>query len=266
MYPFSLGLPFFAPIPHIDTIRSRLFDRMMKDPGGHWVNGLGCVMSSLDTFVYPEEKILRGIKLIERQSWNSGFYHPMPGAMPEKIDAPQGVIYHDIRPQAFAQACWIGAVANLAVRRMPFGLALRPSGFVGTLRDYHWQDSVIDFTCPPVEGLPLLLVDDTPVAHTLQLPAGQPGTGRHSVRLTEGGQAPVLARTTLRLEDVASGGDAVSYRGEAFGFAEVAFLDSVEVIGVTAGDGSSIPFEEYQDGRLILIRFHHIGPVEVQCR
>jgi len=265
MYPFSLGLPFFAPIPHVDTIRSRLFDRMMEDPGGHWVNGLGCVMSSLDTFVYSEEKIIRGLKLIERQSWVSGFYHPMPGAMPEKVDAPQGVIYHDIRPQAFAQACWIGAVANLVVRRMPFGLAVRPSSFVGAIRDYHWQDAVIDFECPPVEGLPLLTVDGVPMPHTLQLPSGPIDIGRHTIRLVEGGVAPVLARTTLRLEDVEAANGEVSFTGESFGFAEVTFLDAVHVLEISSEDGTTLPYDRYQDGRLVVIRFRQVGRVRVRC-
>jgi hypothetical protein len=265
MYPFSLGLPLFAPIPHADTIRSRLFDRMMENPGGHWVNGLGCVMASLDTFVYPEEKILAGLKLIERQSWNSGFYHPMPGAMPEKVDAPQGVIYHDIRPQAFAQACWMGALANLVVRRMPFGLAVRPSRFIKTLRDFHWQDAVIDFACPAVDGLPLLLLDGEPVAHTLQLPDGKPGHGHHTIQLTEGGLAPVLARTSLRLNRIEAAEGRVRFAGIAYGFAEVSFLDAVQGLEITSEDGTAIAFSQSIEGRLVVIRFQHLGAVQVSC-
>lgn len=265
MYPFSLGLPLFAPIPQKDSIRASLFEYMMRSPSGHWTNALGCVMASLDTLVYPEEKIIEGLRLIERQSMQSGFYHPMPGAMPEKIDAPQGVIYHDIRPQAFAQACWMGALSNLAVRRMPFGLAVRPSAFMRSLHAFEWKDALLDIATGPVEGLPVLQMDGERVGHTLQIPNDLLGAGDHEVRVEGNGALPVLARTTMQLDSVEVAAEAVCYLGQSFGFTEAAFLEAVTLDTITAEDGSAVPYKRTTDGPLVVIEFNHVGPVLIKC-
>ncbi len=64
---------------------------------------------------------------IKEQSNRPGKYLPMGGAMPEKIDIPDGLLYHDIRPQGFAIGSFLAAWSSLGVRRLPFGLAVRPT-------------------------------------------------------------------------------------------------------------------------------------------
>lgn len=265
VYVWALSLPIFAPVPGIDGIRRRLLEHLLRQPGGHWVNGICSVVASLDTFVCPEQLLIDAIELITSQSMTPGAYLPMGGAMPEKCDAPQGNIYHDIRPQAFAQSSWLAALANLGVRRLHHGLAVRATRYLRAISDYAWQGRSISFEFTGVNGLPLLVINGTPCAHTLQLPEETLDRTENTVSLRSGGAHPCLVRSTARLERVAADKRTVTYSMSAHGATELVFAAQPRSCDVSDASGSPIVSSHAAHDGLHFITFTARGPVTVRA-
>ncbi|MGF1449858.1 MAG: hypothetical protein ACFB20_10635 [Opitutales bacterium] len=240
VYVWALTLPTFAPIPGIDGIRRKLLRTLMAEPDGHWINGICATIAALDTWVCPESELVAAIEQITRQSGRSGTFLPMPGAMPEKFDAPQGNLYHDIRPQAFAQSAWLGACANLGVRRLPYGLAVRPSKWLKHLKRYAWRGRRLDFDFACGTERPQLVIDGEPAPHTLQLPEDRLSAETPQIALTEHvHHQPLWLRSTVRLQRCeAVGSGKARYWLTAFGLSEIVFADALDAVSLRPADES----------------------------
>jgi len=266
VYVWAFCLPTFAPIPGIDGLRRRLLEDLMRNPAGHWINGLCAVIASLDTWVCPETILIDAIDRIGAQAMKSGRYLPMAGTIPEKFDAPEGNLYHDIRPQAFAQSSWLAACANLGVRRLPFGLAVRPTRVLASLRDYQWRGRAVSFSFPKVDGRPVLVINGRPVPHTLQVPEAALADGANEVTLLGGGRHPCLLRSTVRLESVAVKGGDVTYALTAFGPAELVFAEEPRGAAARDGSGRELPLAHSAADGLHFVRFEARGEATFRCR
>ena len=238
----------------------------MRNPAGHWINGLCAVIASLDTCVCPETILIDAIDRIGAQAMKSGRYLPMAGTIPEKFDAPEGNLYHDIRPQAFAQSSWLAACANLGVRRLPFGLAVRPTRVLALLRDYQWRGRTVSFSFPKVDGRPVLVINGRPVPHTLQVPEAALADGANEVTLLGGGRHPCLLRSTVRLESVAVKGGDVTYALTAFGPAELVFAEEPRGAVARDGSGRELPLAHSAADGLHFVRFEARGEATFRCR
>ncbi|MFW6032117.1 MAG: hypothetical protein ACOCTI_01925 [Phycisphaeraceae bacterium] len=265
VYVWALSLPIFAPVPGIDGIRQRLLERLMRWPAGHWVNGICSVIASIDPWVYPEDRLIEAIEMIGGQALEPGAVMPMGGAMMEKYDAPQGNLYHDIRPQAFSQSAWLAACSSLGVRRLPWGLAVRPTRYYERLDDYAWQGGTVSVKFAEVEGLPRIVVNGERVAHTLQIPESLLSEGASEVAIEDGGVHPLLLRSTARLETAGGEGGEATYEMAAYGPTELVFAERPDEVAVSGEDGEIEVAREASDG-LHFVRFSARGAVAVRVR
>jgi hypothetical protein len=263
VYFWALSLPIFAPIHGIDGIRARLLDELMDDPGGHWVNGICAVIAGLDTWVTSEEALVEAIRKVSEQSWRQGAYLPMGGAMPEKFDAPMGHNFHDIRPQAFAQSSWLAACANLGVRRLPFGLAARPTQFFSELSDYAWRGKALTFRFdqhnPQASDLPQLQINGQVMPHTLQLPEEALQGDAPRIALIDGGREPCLLRSTTRLHQAEPVEGGAEYHIQAFGSGELVFNQSPAEIELTDTQGQRVDLTLSEADGMSFARFSGRG-------
>ena len=205
VYVWAFCLPGLAPIPNADAIRLRLLRDVMHAPAMHWLNGIGALVASLDTLACEEGELLDVIRKLVAQGLKPGKYLPMGGAMPEKYDAPEGEYHHDIRPQAFAQSAFLAACVNLGVRRLPFGLAVRPTKVLERLGRYAWRGGEIDFIFPGDPNARRLVVNGVEIPGTLQIPESALQAGHNEVTLTRGPVEPRLVRSNVRLDRVQDG-------------------------------------------------------------
>ncbi len=264
VYVWGLALPTFAPVRGMDGIRCRLLDDLLDQPGGHWINSICSVIAAVDPWVCPEQKMMGAIDLIVRQSWNSGCYLPMPGAMPEKCDAPQGNRFHDIRPQAFAQSSWLAACSGLGVRRLPYGLAVRATQVFARLDRYAWRNGDVSFVFNSTDRLAKLKINGVEVLHTLQLPQTLLKGRPHSeVVLEDGGMEPCLLRSSLHLNDVRVDNGRITYDAEAFGLSEAVFSNEPAGIAVQNAANAAIPFETWCADGMGFVSFTARGSVRV---
>lgn len=261
-YLWAFSLPGLAPIPNIDALRIRLMRDVLARPRGHWINAITALIAAVDPLTCDEQELARGIHYLVAQGQRSGKYLPMPGTIPEKYDAPDGAYYDDIRPQAFAQSSFLAACTSLGVRRLPFGLAVRPTRFLEKLSSYAWRESRIDFVFGTAhEGVQ---IDGKPLSHSLQLPADALRPGRVTVTIGSLPDAGALARSNVNLLAIRTIGDEVIFDIEAPGLSELAFTRQPKSLRT---DGATVDNAAWsEESGLAFYRFSANGKRSLCCR
>lgn len=200
VYVWAFCLPGLAPIPNIDAIRLALLRDVMAAPCLHWLNGIAALSASVDPLTCDPEELHDVVRKLIAQGERSGRYLPMPGTLPEKYDAPDGNMYDDIRPQAFAQSGFLAACSSLGIRRLPFGLAARPTSFIRKWSAYAWRASELDFTFGAShKGIQ---INGTPVPRSLQIPNAAIPAGRVTISVGTLPEDGTLARSNVDLQSV----------------------------------------------------------------
>ncbi len=252
-YIWALAMPNFLPLEDRDTLHGALLDAILAKPEMHWINGICAAVAAADPWVHGEERLRAVLETVRSEAMTPGEFLPMGGAMPEKLGAPEGNLYHDIRPQGFAMAAWLGAWAGLGVRRLPYGLALRATKAYDCLENYPWRSSVLHFHFGPSGKSLALEIDGRRIDHTLQVPQDSLHRGECTVRLVEAAEpgGPLLLRSTVELLSV--GRDAsgrIVYRFGAYGLAEMVFAGLPGVVSLLDERGTAVSFHRSnQTGR-----------------
>lgn len=260
-YEWAFSLPSMAPIPHIDAIRLRILRAVMASPRMHWNNSLAVLVAAIDALQCHEAELLAVLNALAGQALKPGKYLPMGGALPEKFDAEEGAYYDDIRPQAFAQAAFLAAATSLGVRRLPFGLAVRPTRTLARLDAYVWRDAEIDFLFPSDPTRRQLLINGTPSANSWQIPDNLLRPGHNEVTWAPGEARCVLARSNVRLLAVHADDETVAYHIECFGESELAFTAEP---GEARLNALSMAPHAGREGDLWFLRFDHAGTLVVR--
>ena len=275
---WGLTIPNFAPLPDWDSVLAATMDQIIAEPEMHWINGIAGAMAAVDPWVYPEEKLLALHQRLAEETNRPGKFLPMGGAMPEKFNAPEGNLYHDIRPQGFAMGAWLGAWASLGVRRLPYGLALRPTTAFERLENYAWRGRTLTFhfdaqTSAHGEALALEVAGQR-VPGTLQVPedalekaaAGQEGDAARDVRLVAapGTIGPLWLRSTVELRGVAAVDDGERvYTFTAHGMSRITFSAPPASVALTDQQREPLPCEWTHDQGLTTLHFSAWGPVKL---
>ncbi len=258
---WGLAIPNFAPLPDWDAVLASVMDALADKPEMHFMNGICAAMAAVDPWLYPEDKLLAIHARIADETNRPGKFLPMAGAMPEKFAAPEGNLYHDIRPQGFAMGAWLAAWTALGLRRLPYGLALRPTKAFERIESYPWRGHTLDMHWGATGRGLALEVDGRTVPGTLQIPEARlHAHGRHAIRLVPAPERPLLLRSQVRLEDVEELGVRIAYHFTAFGLASLAFSDAPPHPRLTDLEGHPIPHVwKAQDGRVHTCFFTHFG-------
>ncbi|MGF1451898.1 MAG: hypothetical protein ACFB21_07490 [Opitutales bacterium] len=237
---WGLSMPNFAPLEDWDDVLAAVMDAIIANPEMHWLNGIASAMSAVDSWCYDERKLLRLHERLASETETPGKYLPMGGAMPEKFNAPQGNLYHDIRPQGFAMGAWLAAWSSLGLRRLRFGLALRPTVAFERIENFQWRGFSLHFHFGPTGRNLGLKVGSKHVEGTLQVPESLLADGQ-DIRLVESEPRALWLRSTVRLDSVEAAERTITYRAEAFGLASVTFSEDLESrLDLKAADGGSI--------------------------
>lgn len=219
---WGLTLPGFVPLPDWDAVRAATLDAIIAKPEMHFTNGVCAAIAAVDPWIYPEERALAVLQRIADETERPGRYLPMGGAMPEKLGAPEGDPYHDIRPQGFAMGSWLAAYASLGLRRLPYGLALRPTAVFDRISAYAWRGAVLDLHWGPRGRGLALEIDGRTIGGTLQIPQRPiAGPQAHAVRLVDAAEGILWLRSQVQLDEVAEAGGRRVYRFTAFGLSEI---------------------------------------------
>jgi hypothetical protein len=257
---WGLTIPCYAPLADWDAVRGATLDAIIAKPEMHFTNGVCSAIAAVDPWVYPEDRALGILNRIADETEKPGRYLPMGGAMPEKLGAPEGNLYHDIRPQGFAMGSWLFAFAALGLRRLAYGLALRPTAAFDHIAEYPWRGRTLDLRFGP-QGQDLALEVDGVVVHgSLQVPqALLDAPGAHTVALVAAPPTCLWLRSLVQLDAVVEHGGQRSYRFTAHGVGEITM--SRRPVGAILRDahGVDMPCSWLERDGLATCRFRHFG-------
>jgi hypothetical protein len=244
-YVWALALtPFAGEAFGLAPVREKLLEAPAETAGETFLATHFSLLAGLDPEMHGEARILAAMDRVVPAAVRAGRYLPMAYTVPEVAGIADGHPYHDVRPQAFAAAPWIWAVANLGLRRLPFGIAVRATSALEGIDAYEYRGALVDVAFEGSGDVREVRLDGEPIVHTLQLPESRLAPGPHRLVVAQGARSadagPLLASSTVRLDDVRSLDASVTYDVRAFGENVLVFRGPVEV-GVRDGAGRAVP-------------------------
>ena len=264
---WALTLPHVAPLEDWDAVRTAVMDEVIAKPEMHFMNGIASALAAVDPWIYPEERLLSLHHRMAAETNEPGRFLPMGGAMPEKFNAPQGNLYHDIRPQGFAMGTWLGAWAALGLRRLPYGLALRPTSAFETLENYAWRGCSLHVEFGPTGKALALQINGRTIFGTLQIPEGSlTKEGEQRIRLIEAPPTPLLLRSHVQLDTVEESAHGRTYLFTAFGLASISLSAPPVDPHIEAADGTPIKGRWSNSLGIHTCYFSHWGPGRMRMR
>lgn len=262
---WGLTMPAFAPLEDWDGVLAAVMDAIIEEPEMHWINGIASAMAAVDPWCYDERKLLVLHQRLAEETGRPGRYLPMGGAMPEKFNAPEGSPHHDIRPQGFAMGAWLAAWSSLGLRRLPHGLALRPTAAFERIEAYPWRGRSLQFAFGP-EGRALALeIDGRRLEGTLQVPESHLREDS-CIRLVSSAPALLWIRSSVQLNTVHPASGCTGPRNfhcTAFGRSRITLSTAPEAWTLAAPDGSRLPSRGHTADGLFHIDFTHFGQAVV---
>ncbi len=255
-YQWALSLPPFRPfLPrNFRRFGQSLYEDLKSAPTGIFLSSYNAVLTSMDTELYNEDNIMAALDYLVPQSVRPGKYLPMPNTVPEIVNVQDGDMYHDVRPIVFSIAPWLSAVANLGIRRLPFGLAVRGTKYLDRIDHYEYRGGVIDLTYRGSGQIARVMVNGQPLEGSLQIPEDRLIKGENRVEVE---MSPAVRRSdrliasTIRLESV--GSNRLQVRG--FGQNVIAFKNLTKAVTVNSVSGESVPIQSEVDGDVTWIQF-----------
>jgi hypothetical protein len=218
-------------------------------------------LAGLDTEFVDEKIITQSLEVSLPYHVEPSFYNPIPYTMGEVMGAKSGE-YHDIRPQAFSAGPFQAAVTNLAIRTMPFGIAVRGSNYLKALRQFEYRGGHVDVTYRGKGAVSAVTLNGTPLANTLQLPDNRLSKGANRVVVTlaaRGADTPTLVYSTVRLRDVRESDGAVAYDIEGFGQCVLVLRNVKHDVVVTDTRGATQRCTYTRSGKHLFVEFFGFG-------
>jgi hypothetical protein len=258
-YQWAMTIAPFFPVAGAPGIRARLRAEAVAQPAGCFLAGWFSMLQSLDPVDHPAAELTEPIETAMRESHRPGEFLPMPDTVVEMLGMPDGHPYHDVRPQAFSIGPMLATITGLGLRRLPFGLAIRPTTALARLPAYQYGSGTLDVRWEPAASG--VAIDGVPLTGTWQLPEDR--LGGAAVVTCPAGDAtlpvtPTLLASTMRLQSVAGR----TYRFEAFGWNQMRFASITSVAAVDAA-GNPLTVTLEQVGATIVAGFPGTGPVVV---
>ncbi|MBD3243817.1 MAG: hypothetical protein GF331_24715 [Chitinivibrionales bacterium] len=223
--------------------------------------GLYGRLAGLDTEFVDEDGIMQTLEAGLKYHVEPSHFNPMPYTMVETLGVKDGE-YHDIRPQAFSAGPFQAAVTNLAVRTMPFGIALRGTKHIRELSHFEYLDGHLDIRYKGTGAVRRILLNGKPLEHTLQIPDSRIRKGANSaeVQLAKAPAAgPVLVFSTVRLHKVDVHDGTPLYDIEGYCQNVLVLRDTDCPVTVTDTAGRAVSTSESRHGRHLFVEFWGSG-------
>jgi hypothetical protein len=228
-YVYSFALPPFTPF----TLRNkRILTAIVRDSLDNKRRGfLGAyyaVFAKADPLWIDERDIVAAFEQGAAVSIPPGGVLPMPYAAIENFDRTDGDV---IRPQAFTIGPWLAALTGVGLRRLPFGIALRPTTLLASLSAYRYRHALLDVVFSGKGRWCSVSLNGKELEGTLQLPEKKLRRGKNRVAVvaTEAqAKGPTLIGSTVRLLSVQRfGTGGFTYALECYGRNVVEFVGAV---------------------------------------
>jgi hypothetical protein len=144
-------------------------------------------------------------------------------------------------------------MAAFGVRKLPFGIAVRPTRYLDRIEKYQYQGALIDISFEGDGPLESVTVNGQNLRNTLQIPENELHEDANTLCVRMGTPAtpePLLVASTVRLLAVTRTRRSVTYKIDTFGKNELIFRNLASPPKILDPDGKPVPFARHdQDGR-----------------
>jgi hypothetical protein len=192
------------------------------------------------------------------ESVRTGKYLPMPYSVPEVINIEDGEPFHDIRPLVYSIAPWMSAITNLGVRRLPFGIALRPTKYLDEIENYVYLNGEIDIQFEGEGKSMEILVNGQILEGSFQVPDELVKEGDNSIVIRMGHEktgGSLLASSTVKLLRITDG----VYTVKAYGKNILTFKDLEGKVTIKDASGQVVSAESQIMDDLTYLEFEGRG-------
>lgn len=240
-FQWALALPMFRPNLHqrYKEAFGQLYRDLRTDGKGMFLCAYNAILTSMDNEIFDEDSLMAALDYLVPQSVRPGKYLPMPYTIPELVDEEDGDPFHDVRPLIYSSAPWTSAVTSLGVRRLPFGLAVRATKYLESLRNYEFLNAKTDFIFEGQGKINKVTVNGTPLAGTQQIPENLLTSSKNKVVITMGSAAPAgntLISSSMKLKET----NGTVYRLEGYGKNSLCFRELNKKPVLTDATGKSL--------------------------
>ncbi len=211
--------PFYPDYVDIDKYRLMLFDELLEKRDGYFLAAYFSILGSLDLKLANQSDVRKSIDYAARECYIPWENLPMAGSMVEMSGYYPPGDAHQIRPQMFTMGAWFGAMGNLGVRRLPFGLAVQPAEIVNGIEKYEYQNKLIYFNFSGEGNTAAFSINGETIKGSLQVPENKltAGTNKIDVALSNTEISyPLLVSSTLKLINIEEDEEKMVYQLESF--------------------------------------------------
>ncbi|MDX2188348.1 MAG: hypothetical protein SFY32_00670 [Bacteroidota bacterium] len=250
--------PFYPSYENLAETRSNLFKHHMNKPKGNFYPEWFSTLISMDSEIHKEEDIIKGIEYVIPQCIKPGKCLPMPYTICEIVDVEDCNVYHDVRPQAFSISAFIAAVSNLAIKKLPFGIAIRGTSYLSGIEDYTYQQSEISIKYLGTgNNIKLIKLNGKVLKSTYQIPDNLLLTGKNQIEVTlstEKESKPTLIYSTLKLKNIQGN----KFEMQAFG-KNVIMMKNINSLPKLLFEGKEIIYQSQVKDGITYIDFEGVG-------
>lgn len=240
-------------------IREQILTFLQNDLAENYAASYYGLLASLDTEFHPEDEIMTAIEKVAKLYYVPGKYLPMPYMLGEQTVIDEGNYYTDIRPMPFAAGPFLAAVMNLGIKRMPFGVALRPNNYILTVKDYEYKNALIDFKFQGEGQIQEITVNGKTLTKSLQIPENWLMNGKNTIqiRLSVANQSnePLLVYSSLELTDITD--NSLFFKG--YGKNYLIFKNAPENLNIINDKNENIDYQTFKYNNYTQYEFNGFG-------
>ncbi|BDD01263.1 hypothetical protein [Persicobacter psychrovividus] len=264
--------PFFPKEFDIDRYQKTLFDDLLVKKDEYFLAGYFSILATLEMDDINQDDLRKAIDYAAKECYIPWKNMPMAGAMVEMSGFYPAGSNHQIRPQIFSMGAWFGAMTNIAVKRLPHGLALQAGKLVKEINDYQYRGKLVDFKFEGEGTLDYFTVNGKKVTASNQIPDAWLNKDKNEVvgfRSTQKTAAPKLLSSTIELLDLQEAKGELSFTFISIAEAQIVLSNSTaEAIDkLTDANGTAIRFHTNVNPQgNTVISFDHKGELNLKVK
>ncbi len=211
--------PFYPDYVDIDKYRNLLFDDLLEKKDQYFLAAYFSILGSLDLRQVDQSDLEWAFNYAAKECYVPWENLPMAGSMVEMSGYYPPGHGHQIRPQMFTMGAWFGAMGNLAVHRLPFGIAAQPGVLAKGIKNYSYKGNTIQFSINGSGKNCHININGTDVANSLQVPEGllEDGNNTVVVELVDASlSGPLLISSSMQLKDISRSDRKIKYHFDCF--------------------------------------------------
>jgi hypothetical protein len=268
-YQWSLSLPPFT--PNIPVKYKAAREQLRKDLGiksfqhGIFICGYAAILTAMDNEIHNEDSIMAALDELVPKCVRPGKYLPMPYTIQEMADVEDGNPYHDVRPLVFSIGPWMSAVSNLAVRKLPFGIAVRGTKYMSSIDNIEYMGGLVDVKFSGEGLIKKVTVNGSELTGTYQIPDQQIHAGDNTVTVEmskEAKPANILISSSVRLLTSTNG----KYEVLAYVKNVLVFKNLSKNVVIADSEGKTVSSDVQKVDNLTYIEFKGRGKYSIELK